>query len=46
MTQFVGNRVGEHYPIVLIDAAGLLRLAHPTHIGQAQSPAKRIKIYI
>lgn len=43
MSQLVGDRVGEHYPVVLIDAAGLLGLAHPTHIGQAQGPAERIK---
>lgn len=38
MSQFVGDRMGEHDAIVLVDAAGLLRLAHPAHIGQAKGP--------
>jgi len=39
VAQFMGDRVGEHDAVVLVDAAGLLRLAHATHIGQAEGPA-------
>jgi len=39
VAQFMGDGVREHDAIVLVHAARLLRLAHATHVGQAESPA-------
>lgn len=36
MAQLVGNRVRQGDPVVLVDAARLVRTAHATHVGDPQ----------
>lgn len=41
--QFVGDGVRERDPIVLVDAAATVRLAHAGYVGHSQSAARRVR---
>lgn len=43
MPQFVGDGVRERDPIVLVDAAATVRLAHAGYVGHSQSAARRVR---
>lgn len=43
VSQFVGDGVRERDPIVLVDAAATVRLAHAGYVGHSQSAARRVR---